>query len=73
MSKQTVGKRGEDGSKDTLVHEGLSVGQCKNALPRWIITLDSKQCTLPGTNMEVENGPLEDHFPLQTGGFSLPC
>ena len=22
--------------------------------------------TLPGTNMEVENGPLEDHFPLQT-------
>ena len=21
-----------------------------------------------GTNMEVENGPLEDHFPLQTGG-----
>ena len=29
--------------------------------------------TLPGTNMEVENGPLEDHFPLQTGGFPLPC
>ena len=28
---------------------------------------------LPGTNMEVENGPLEDHFPLQTGGFPLPC
>ena len=24
--------------------------------------------TLPGTDMEVENGPLEDHFPLQTGG-----
>ena len=22
--------------------------------------------------MEVENGPLEDHFPLQTGGFPLP-
>ena len=29
--------------------------------------------TLPGTNMKVENGPLEDHFPLQTGGFPLPC
>ena len=28
--------------------------------------------TLPGTNMEVENGPLEDHIPLQTGGFPLP-
>ena len=28
--------------------------------------------TLPGTNMEVENGPLEDHVPLQTGGFGLP-
>ena len=25
------------------------------------------------TNMEVENGPLEDHFPLQIGGFPLPC
>ena len=23
--------------------------------------------------MEVENGPLEDHFPLQTGGFPRPC
>ena len=23
--------------------------------------------------MEVENGPLEDHVPLQTGGFPLPC
>ena len=23
--------------------------------------------------MEVENGPLEDDFPLQTGGFPLPC
>ena len=29
--------------------------------------------TLPGTNMEVETGPLEDHFPPQTGGFPLPC
>ena len=29
--------------------------------------------TLPGTNMEVENRPLEDHFPLQTSGFPLPC
>ena len=29
--------------------------------------------TLSGTNMEVENGPLEDHVPLQTGGFPLPC
>ena len=28
--------------------------------------------TFPGTNMEVKNGPLEDHFPLQTGGFPLP-
>ena len=27
----------------------------------------------PGSNMEVENGPLEDPFPLQTGGFPLPC
>ena len=22
--------------------------------------------------MEVENGPFDDHFPLQTGGFPLP-
>ena len=22
---------------------------------------------------EVEHGPLEDHFPLQTGCFPLPC
>ena len=29
--------------------------------------------TLPRTNMEVENISLQDHFPLQTGGFSLPC
>ena len=29
--------------------------------------------TLPKANMEVENGPFEDHFPLQTGGFPLPC
>ena len=29
--------------------------------------------TLPGTNMEVDNGLLENHFPLQTGGFPLPC
>ena len=31
--------------------------------------VDLKPLTLPGTNMEVENGPLEEHFPLQTGGF----
>ena len=29
--------------------------------------------TPPGTNMEVDNVPLEDHFPPQTGGFPLPC
>ena len=29
--------------------------------------------TLPGTNMEVDNGLLEDHFPLQAGCFPLPC
>ena len=23
--------------------------------------------------MEVENGPLKNHFPLQTGGFPLLC
>ena len=23
--------------------------------------------------MEVENGALEDNYPLQTGGFPLPC
>ena len=27
--------------------------------------------TLPLTNMD--NGHWEDHFPLQTGGFPLPC
>ena len=32
-----------------------------------------KLCTLWLTNMEVENGPLEDYFPLQTVGFPLPC
>ena len=27
-----------------------------------------------GVNVGIlENGPLEDHFPLQTGGFPLPC
>ena len=36
-----------------------------------IINLGS--ITLPETNMEVENGPLEDKFPLQAGGFPLPC
>ena len=30
-----------------------------------------KELTLPGTNMEVENGPLD--FPLQTGSFPLLC
>ena len=29
--------------------------------------------TLPGTKMEVENDPLNGNFPLQTGGFPLPC
>ena len=29
--------------------------------------------TLRLTNMEVENGPLDDSSPLQTGGFPLPC
>ena len=29
--------------------------------------------TLWLTHMEVENGPLEDYFPLDTGGFPLPC
>ena len=27
--------------------------------------------SLPETIMEVENRPLEDHIPLQTGGFPL--
>ena len=27
---------------------------------------------LPGIMMEVENGHLDDHFPLQTGIFPLP-
>ena len=29
--------------------------------------------TLPKTNMEPENGPLEDYFPLQPSGFQVPC
>ena len=29
--------------------------------------------TLSGTNMEVEHGPMEDNFPLQTAGMPLPC
>ena len=33
----------------------------------------SGRYTSPGTNMEVENGPLEEHFPLQRGDVSLPC
>ena len=40
--------------------------------PLWSQILSPIITTLPGTNMEVENGPLEDHFPLQTGGFPLP-
>ena len=28
--------------------------------------------TLPKTNMEPENGPLEDDFPLQPSGFQVP-
>ena len=27
-----------------------------------------KIITLAGTNLELDNGPLEDHVPLQTGG-----
>ena len=28
----------------------------------------------PGTiNLEPENGPLEDYFPLQPSGFQVPC
>ena len=39
------------------------------------VVLLLRWCTLPRTNMEVENGPLEDldHFTLQTGGCQLPC
>ena len=35
------------------------------SLPDFKGTVNS---TGSGTNMEVENGPSEDHFPLQTGG-----
>ena len=24
-------------------------------------------------NMEPENSPIEDHFPLETSGFGVPC
>ena len=29
--------------------------------------------TLPKTNMDPHNGPLEDGFPLPTSGFGVPC
>ena len=30
-------------------------------------------CTPPKTNMEPQNGGLEDDFPFQTGDFQVPC
>ena len=36
--------------------------------PQWLKDTHVSKDTLLGTNMEVENGPLEYHFPLQTGG-----
>ena len=42
----------------------------------WLVAEGPKErdhVTLPGTNMEVESDPLEDHVPVQTGGFPLPC
>ena len=29
--------------------------------------------TLPETNMAMENGPVEDVFPIENGDFPLPC
>ena len=29
--------------------------------------------TLPKTNMDPDNGPLEDCFPLPASGFGVPC
>ena len=43
----------------------------KSNMPAVLGKALGKKPTLPGTNMEVENGPLEDHFPRQTGGFPL--
>ena len=30
-------------------------------------------CTLRGTNIAMENGPIEDVFPIKSGGFPLLC
>ena len=29
--------------------------------------------TLPKTNIDPDNGPLEAYFPLPTSGFQVPC
>ena len=29
--------------------------------------------TLPKTNIDPDNGPMEDYFPLPTRGFQVPC
>ena len=31
------------------------------------------QCRLPKTNIDPDNGPLEECFPLPTSGFEGPC
>ena len=30
-------------------------------------------CTLRATNIAMENGPIEDVFPIKSGGFPLLC
>ena len=35
--------------------------------------LSESECTLPKTNIEPDNGPLEECFPLPTSGFEGPC
>lgn len=48
------------------------------ATRRWSLTVISFwglriKVPSPETIMEVEHGPPEDHFPLQTGGSPFPC
>ncbi len=54
-----------------------SSGNCKNFYGM-LQTSDIFSCpdfvaTPPKTNMEPQNGGLEDDFPFQTGDFQVPC
>ena len=44
-----------------------------NHLFAHLMFLRQKPSTLPKTNIDPDNGPLEECFPLPTSGFQGPC